>query len=136
MVLMSASRVAVLAAFAAVVAWALKAVAIGVAGGLDESPLEGPLFVLGLIAVVVAFAALGVAVMAGRARVLKVVAAVVGVLVGLALTMLTSVVAESAIPDAAGWVQAEAGLWFTALVALGATLFWRTRQPEPQPRSR
>lgn len=127
---MSASRVAVLAALASVVAWGLKAVAIGVAGGLDESPLEGPLFVLGLIAIVVAFAALGVAVMAGRSVVLQVVAAVVGVLLGLALTTLASVVADSAIPDAAGWVQAEAGLWFSALVALGVTIFWRTRQTE------
>lgn len=119
-----------LAALATVIAWGLKAVAIGVAGGLDQSPLEGPLFVLGLVAIVVAFAALGVAVMAGRSRVLQVVAAAVGVLIAIALTMLASVVADSAIPDAAGWVQAEAGLWFAALVALGATLFWRSRRTE------
>ena len=31
-----------------IVAWGLKAVAIGVAGGLDKSPLESPLFGLGL----------------------------------------------------------------------------------------
>ena len=46
---MTASRFAVLAAVASAVAWGLKAVAIGIAGGLDESPLESPLFVLGLV---------------------------------------------------------------------------------------
>ena len=51
---MSASRLAVLAAIASVVAWRLKAVAIAIAGGLDKSPLESPLFVLGLVAIVVA----------------------------------------------------------------------------------
>lgn len=127
---MSVSRVAVLAAMISVVAWGFKAVAIGVAGGLDESPLEGPLFVLGLIALVVAFAALGVAVLAGRSRALMVIGAVVGILIGFALTMLASVVADSVIPDSAGWVQAEAGLWFSALLALGATTFWRSRRIE------
>ena len=32
----------------AVVAWGVKALVIGLAGGLDKSPLEGPLFILGL----------------------------------------------------------------------------------------
>jgi hypothetical protein len=46
---------------AAVAAWGIKAVAIGVAGGLEKSPFEGPLFRIGLLALVVAFAAAGVA---------------------------------------------------------------------------
>ena len=81
---MTASRLAVLAAAASVVAWGLKAVAIGVAGGLDQSPLEGPLYLLGLVSIVVAFAALGVAVAGNRAVIVTIIGAVVGVLVGLA----------------------------------------------------
>lgn len=119
---------AVLAALASVVAWGLKAVAIGVAGGLDESPLESPLFVLGLVAIVVAFASLGVAVARERAVAFKVLGGVVGVLIGFGLSMLASVVAAAVIPDSAGWVQAEAGLWFSALLALGVTASWQTRR--------
>jgi len=125
---MTASRLAVLAAAASVVAWGLKAVAIGVAGGLDQSPFEGPLYLLGLVSIVVAFAALGVAVAGERAVIVKVIGAVVGVLVGFALSMLASLAATAIIPDSAGWVQAEAGLWFSALFALGVTVYWRTRR--------
>ena len=125
---MTASRLAVLAAAASVVAWGLKAVAIGVAGGLDQSPFEGPLYLLGLVSIVVAFAALGVAVAGERAVIVKVIGAVVGVLVGFALSMLASVAATAIIPDSAGWVQAEAGLWFSALFALGVTVYWRSRR--------
>ena len=125
---MTASRLAVLAAAASVVAWGLKAVAIGVAGGLDQSPLEGPLYLLGLVSIVVAFAALGVAVAGDRAVIVTIIGAVVGVLVGFALSMLASVAATAIIPDSAGWVQAEAGLWFSALLALGVTAYWRTRR--------
>jgi hypothetical protein len=125
---MTASRLAVLAAAASVVAWGLKAVAIGVAGGLDQSPLEGPLYLLGLVSIVIAFAALGVAVAGERAVIVRVIGAMVGVLVGFALSMLASVAATAIIPDSAGWVQAEAGLWFSALLALGVAVYWRTRR--------
>ena len=125
---MNASRLAVLAAIAAAVAWGLKAVAIGVAGGLDKSPLESPLFGLGLLAIIVAFASLGVAVLAGRPLALQVIGGVVGVVVGFGLSMLASLAAAALIPDSAGWVQEEAGLWFSALLALGATVFWHTRR--------
>src|SRR5690606_15819887 len=107
---MTASRLAVLAAAASVVAWGLKAVAIGVAGGLDQSPLEGPLYLLGLVSIVVAFAAVGVAVAGDRAVIVKIIGSVVGVVVGFARSMLASVAATAIIPDSAGWVQAEAGL--------------------------
>ncbi|MGA8046943.1 MAG: hypothetical protein WCA30_11835 [Dermatophilaceae bacterium] len=125
---MTASRLAVLAAGVAVVAWGLKAVAIGTAGGLDQSPLEGPLYVVGLVSIVVAFAALGVAVAADRSVTFKVLGAVVGVLAGFGLSMLASVIAASVIPDSAGWIQAEAGLWVSALLALGISLFWHRRR--------
>ncbi|MFK5634848.1 hypothetical protein [Ornithinimicrobium sp. LYQ103] len=125
---MSASRVAVLAAVAAVLAWGSKAVAIGVAGGLDQSPLEGPLFVLGLVAIVVAFASLGAAVTRGRRPAARVIGALLGVMIGFALSILASSVAAAVVPDSAGWVQAEAGLWFSALLALAVTTLWRARR--------
>jgi 4-amino-4-deoxy-L-arabinose transferase-like glycosyltransferase len=49
-----------------------------------------------------------------------------GVLVGLALSGLASILAAALIPDSAGWVQEEAGLWLSALLALGVTVFWYT----------
>ena len=121
---MSATRLAVLAAIASAVAWGLKAVAIGVAGGLDKSPLESPLFVLGLMAIVVAFASLGVAVARERTLAVKVIGGLVGVLIGFGLSTLASAVALALIPDSAGWVEAEAGLWFSALLALGVAAAW------------
>ena len=125
---MNASRVAVVAAITAVVAWGLKAVAIGVAGGLDRSALESPLFGLGLVAIVTAFAALGVAVAGRRSVAVKVIGAVVGVGLGVGLSALASWAADALIPESAGWVQAEAGLWFSALLALGVTAYWHTRR--------
>jgi hypothetical protein len=121
----TASRLALLAAITSAVAWGLKAVAIGVAGGLDKSPLESPLFVLGLVAILVAFASLGVAVARERPLALKIVGGVVGVLIGFGLSMLASVVAAALVPDSAGWVQEEAGLWFSALIAVGAAAAWQ-----------
>ena len=125
---MTASRLAVLAAITALVAWGLKAVAIWVAGGLDESPVESPLFVLGLVAIVVAFASLGVAVAKERPVAFKVIGGVVGLVVGVALSMLMSFVAEAVIPDSAGWVQGEAGLWLSALLAVGVTAAWDAKR--------
>lgn len=122
----NASRLAGLAAISSVVAWGLKALAIGVAGGLDKSPVESPLFGIGLVAIVVAFASLGVAVAEERTVVFKVVGGVLGVVIGSALSALASIVAAALIPDSAGWVQEEAGLWFSALLALGVTAFWYT----------
>jgi hypothetical protein len=72
---MTARRVAMLAAAVAVVAWAAKAIAIWIAGGLDRSALEGPLFLAGFLSLLAAVAAVGVALAAGRATWLRVVAA-------------------------------------------------------------
>jgi hypothetical protein len=40
--------------------------------------------------------------------------------------MLASLAAEAVITDSAGWVEAEAGLWFLALLALGVTAYWHS----------
>ncbi len=51
---MNLTRSAYVAALATVALWTAKAIAIAVAGGLGKSPLESPLFLLGLLACVVA----------------------------------------------------------------------------------
>jgi len=117
----------VLAAITATVAWGLKAVAIGIAGGLDRSPFESPLFGLGLVAIVVSFAALGVAAARQRPTAFKIAGGVGGVAIGLALSALGSWLAASVMPDSVGWVKAEAGLWVSALLALIVTTASHTR---------
>jgi lipopolysaccharide export LptBFGC system permease protein LptF len=92
------------------------------AGGLDESRLEGPLFALGLLVIVVAFLALGVSLAPGRGLAWKVLAGVVGAAVGVVFTLVVESVVGGAVPDGAGWVQEEAGLWAAALLALALTL--------------
>lgn len=122
--LMTAKRLAVTAAAAAVLAWGAKAVAIGIAGGLDKSPAEGPLFFLGLLCFTVAGFALGAALTVGRSiplRVLGVVA--VGVVVFVLSQLIGAVVAMFAPPESEGqWVWAEVELWIAALVLLAATV--------------
>lgn len=54
------------------------------AGGLDLSPFEAPLFVLGFVALLVAFAGFGLAATSKRTQLLKVVGAVLAVVIGVA----------------------------------------------------
>ncbi len=121
---MTAKRLAVIAAAAAVLVWAAKAVAIGLAGGLDKSPAEGPLFFLGLLCFVVAGCAFGAALTTGRpvaVRVLGVIA--VAVVVILLSQIIGAVVATFAPPESeAHWVWAEVELWIGALIVLAATV--------------
>ena len=124
---MEAARVAVFAAFATVLIWGVKALAIWNAGGLDESSLESPLFALGLVAIALAFAALGVAATRGRPNWIRVAAAVAALVVGLALLLLVEALVRGLVPASAGWVEEEAGLWVAALLtsALAVALFRR-----------
>lgn len=131
---MTASRVALIAALTSAVMWALKGVAIGVAGGLDRSPWEGPLFILGLLAHVTAFGTLGAAITAGRSLPRRALAAAAGVAAGYVLSMLAAALAAGIMPASTGWVRSEAGLWLAALLAVAVTAVWharRTRTPAP-----
>ena len=126
---MTSLRTAASFAVAAVVAWGLKAVAIGIAGGLELSPFEGPLFFLGLALLVAAFVTAGLALTAGRpapARILGVVGAVV---VGMAVSGLVETGVGALVPESAGWVQAEAGLWTISVLSAVVLLVW-SRQRE------
>lgn len=118
---MSPARVAVFFAVAACVAWALKALAIWNAGGLDESALEGPLFGLGLLLVVAAFAALGVS-LVRAGLVARAAAGIAGVVVGLGWVVVIESLVGGAAPETWGWVREEVGLWVAAVLALGLML--------------
>jgi len=131
---MNSSRIALIAAITAVVSWTLKAVAIGTAGGLGKSPLEGPLFFIGLFSYVVATVAFGFACTRGRPRWVRVVIAVVvapALAIGVSAVIGAVVGAlQPADPDR-HWVWAEVGLWAVALMVLTLTLASVVRQRAP-----
>ena len=118
---MNTTRISLIAATTAVVAWAAKAVAIGTAGGLNKSPFEGPFFLVGLAAFVVAVSVLGVS-LAGHhgwlARIGAVVAAIVGTVV---VTALTGIAVDALVPSD-HWAFYELNLWLisTGVLAVGA----------------
>lgn len=119
---MTVRRVALVAAICALVAWAAKAVAIGVAGGLGESPAEGPLFFLGAVLMAVGTVALGLSLGAGRPLAIR-VAVVLAVVVGVAVVSLVVAILVSALqPADAGWAWGEVNLWAGALALLAATV--------------
>lgn len=121
---MPAATIAVLCAVVAVAAWAAKAVAIAVAGGLDESPLEGPLFFVGLVAIVAAFGAFVVALAGERATGYRALAGVAGALLGLGAVVLVESLVGALVPSSAGWVQEEAGLWVAAALTAALLVVW------------
>jgi len=124
---MTAGRVALLGATGAVVFWAAKATAIGVAGGLDKSPLEGPLFVAGLLSALVGAAALGAWLLAGRPVWLRTLGAL-GVMVLVVLSAgVGGAVAAALQPAEPGWVWGEVNLWVSAVVLAVAVLVQRSR---------
>ena len=123
----TAAGVAATAAIGAAVAWSLKALAIWNAGGLDKSALESPLFALGLVLVVVAFAALGVAFTVGRVGWLRAVGLIVSVIAGTALILVVQAIVGNLVPDSAGWVQEEAGLWVGSALTVALALAWFIR---------
>ncbi len=131
---MNSSRIALYAAVAATVAWTAKAIAIGTAGGLDKSPLEGPLFFAGLLCFVVAVLALGVALTSGRPTWLRVVASLVGFAIAFQLSMLLDGFVDSTIGGTEAtrhWAWAEVSLWVSALVVLGVAVAHDRRSADP-----
>jgi hypothetical protein len=132
---MTAHKVAALAALGAAAAWALKGVAIAVAGGLDQSPLEGPLYFLGLILMLIAYGAAGWAVTATRSTGLRLLGILGGLIVGSLVGVAIQAVVGVVVPDAAGWVREEAGLWVASVLTAAVMLGWwrsttsRVRRP-------
>ena len=122
---MTASRIAWYAAIATAAVWTFKALAIWEAGGLGKTSLEDAGWAIGTLLFLIAWAALGFALARGRAIWLRIVAAVAGVFLGFALFMILDGAADT-LPDAAGWVREEAGLWAVALVTIA--LAWSQRR--------
>jgi hypothetical protein len=113
---MSALQAARVGAVLGLVAWSVKSLVIALAGGLDRSPLEGPLFLLGMVATVVGGMALGAAVTAARAVWVRVAAAVLGAVVVAGAGSVLQTVLNAALPDSLGWFRNELGLIASAAV--------------------
>lgn len=133
----TARRLAAVAAVAAVVLWLLKALAIWSAGGLDESSLESPLFVAGLLALLIAAAAFGAAVTERRPLAVRAAAAAVAMIAGAALSILIqNAIVKPLLPESTGWVEEEAGLWVSAGLVAAVVLWWNSRRgPRVEPRT-
>jgi hypothetical protein len=127
---MSASLLAWYAALTAAAAWAAKAVAIGLAGGLDRSALEGPLFLLGLLAALVGAGALGAALADGRGMPQRAAVVVVAVVAVTFLAAVTAAIFAALAPSDPGWVWSELNLWVIATLLVVAAAVVR-RQPVP-----
>ena len=121
---MNSRRIALWAAVAAAVSWTAKSVAIGVAGGLDKSPLEAPLYFAGLISFVVAIVALGFAAISGARTWVRVLAGAGAFVTGVALTIVVDAVvgAFSSSTGERHWVWTEFNLWVVSLTALTVAL--------------
>lgn len=117
---MDTSRIARSAALAATIVWTAKAVAIGTAGGLGKSPLEGPLFFLGLLCFVTAAVAYGVSVTRGRPAAVRALAGA-GVLVGGVGVVVAVQGTLAALGIEGHWAWSELNLWISALLLLALT---------------
>lgn len=129
---MSAARLATITSIGVVLVWGAKSVAIGAAGGLGKSPVEGPLFLLGLVLYVVAAPTIGVAMTEGRSTAARVVGAIAGLLAGMALSAVANLVIAPFKPDSDPyWVWEEVNLWIVAVVTASAWWFLRSVRREP-----
>lgn len=130
---MTATRLAWLAAIGTALAWGAKAVAIGVAGGLDKSPLEGPLVLLGFALSLVSTAALGTALVRERAVVVRVLVAVATMVVWFFALQAIDAVVGAVQPADRSWVWEEIGLWIGALLLIGFVASLRSRADGRRP---
>ncbi len=129
--MLSASHTALVGAVGAVVGWTAKAIAIGLAGGLDRSPAEGPLFLVGLAFALVGAGAFGAALTADKSLALRVLAGTAMILGLVLVTGVGGAVAVAAQPDDPSWVWGEINLWVSALALLAAVLVWRSGRSRP-----
>ena len=125
---MTAARLALYGAIATAMVWTFKALAIWEAGGLNKTDLEDLGWAAGTLLFLATWAALGVAFAARRTTLLRILAGVAGVVLGLAIFSLLDGAADL-LPDSAGWVQEEAGLWAAAVVTLLVAWWLRRRTP-------
>ena len=127
-------------AVAATVCWTLKAVAIGTAGGLGRSPLEGPFFLAGLACAVATGLLAGASYAVGRGPAWKALGAVLGLVAGSVVGLLEARAVEALAPAHPSWAWEEAQLWVLCLTLLAVTGLRvhraRTGAIAPAPRTR
>jgi hypothetical protein len=128
---MNLTRSAYAAALATVALWTAKAIAIAIAGGLGKSPLESPLFLLGLLACVVATVLVGAAAFADRSIGWRVLGGVIAFVVVCIAGTLAQVVVTAIQPAHPQWFWGEINLWVTMLVVLAGALAVRARSAAP-----
>jgi hypothetical protein len=137
LVAMDLTRLARTVSVVTTVLWTAKAVAIAVAGGLGRSPLEGPLFLLGLVACVVAAALVGMTFAQKRSTAVRIVASVAGVVAAAVYGTLEGAVVSLLQPAHPGWVWGELNLWVLMLTLLAVASLRRgglsTRTADPVP---
>ena len=114
---MKISPVTKIAAVAAALIWAAKAVAIGMGRDSYDDPVTSALFVLGLLAFTVGAVSLVWSLLAGRHTALRIAACVGAVVLGAVFAAVTTPLFESAVDS---WVGAELNLWILALTLLTA----------------
>jgi len=118
----------------AVVVWGVKALVIGLAGGLDKSPLESPLFIIGLVLYVLGVIAIGLAVTVGRSVPVRVVGVVVAFGLGILATLaLDAIVGSMAPANDPHWVWSEVQLWIVSVVTAGVWFALRNRAAPVSP---
>ena len=131
---MNSTRMALGATLATTFFWTAKAVAIGIGGGLNRSPLESPLFLLGLVCCIVAAAATGMAV-AHRPTVLgRTLSAAGGIVAGALVAVAANAVVAAVAPPSPGWVWGEVNLWAMALILLAVNLVLLPRRSQAEGR--
>jgi hypothetical protein len=124
----TSSRAALAATLATVVLWVADDSVLAF-GGRADGFLDSALFLLGLVACVVATVLVGVAAFAHRAVGWRVLGAVLAVVVVTAAGGLTQVVVSALEPAHPGWVYGELNLWVIMLVLLAAAAGLVARTP-------
>lgn len=114
---MTITRITMIGAVVAVSAFAAKALAIWIAGGLGKSPIEDTLFFVGFVALVVGLASLGWTLAGRRPIAVRVLASVATVVAAIASSTIVGTVV-SALASSDSWAWGEVQLWFPAVVLL------------------
>ena len=126
---MNSTRLALVAAVATVLLWGAKSTAIGIAGGLDLSPWESPLFLAGLLAMLTTVVSLALSLTPGRPGWVRAGSAVLATVTGVGLTLVVAAGVDAWATPGPGrhWVWSEVNLWVGALAALGLVVVLRHR---------
>jgi hypothetical protein len=118
---MNLTRAAFVASAATALAWTLKAVVIGAAGGSGRSPAEGPLFLLGLACAVAAAVLTGMGFAVHRTTPAKVLAGALGLVVASVFGTAEGALVAAVQPTHPGWVWGEVNLWVLMLALLAVS---------------